>query len=429
MRINLTIWGLSLAALAAPVQAQNNPQVSPDQNNQVNQNALSPTQNAATHAATENQRQNGQTVWRDNTTMNRPPLGELERASKILGKDVKSTQNEKLGSVKELAIDLKNGRIAEVIIGTGGILGLDEKYRAVPPGALTCDKETKTLSLNIDAPRFNDSPSFKISDWDANAQQANVVEVYKYYGLTPYFGTADQGTLHAKPVELGNVERASKILGTTAHNMQNDRIGKVDDMLVDMRAGRIAEVVLASGGFLGMGDQYSAVPPQAFSFGAKPDELVLDTTKEALTSAPHYGANEWNTATTPEQVGTVYRSYHVDPYFNTAAVNENAAPDNTAQNVRDRNENSLTPLRQGTSQSDMEITRQIRKAIVAASNLSIDARNIKIITMNGHVTLRGPVKNIDEKRRIADLAASVTPAANIDNQLQVENGPTASVNP
>jgi hyperosmotically inducible protein len=121
----------------------------------------------------------------------------------------------------------------------------------------------------------------------------------------------------------------------------------------------------------------------------------------------------------PDQIGAVYRSYNVQPYFS----------DNTAQNVSDRDNNALTPLKQGTSPADVETTRQIRKEIMATDGLSVDAKNVKIITIDGRVTLRGVVKNEDEKRQIGDIAARVASAANVDNQLQVQRySPTSSVN-
>src|SRR5262247_1894418 len=69
-----------------------------------------------------------------------------------------------------------------------------------------------------------------------------------------------------------------------------------------------------------------------------------------------------------------------------------AQPDNTSHNVRDRSGNTLTPGDQSSDKAYMDLTRHIRKAVVADKSLSTTAHNIKIITVNGVVTLRGPVK-------------------------------------
>lgn len=141
---------------------------------------------------------------------------------------------------------------------------------------------------------------------------------------------------------------------------------------------------------------------------------MLDTTKEALANAPHFKSSEWPSLDNEDYAQNVYHSYNVQPYWSSAAS------DNTAQNVQDRSGNSITPLNQGTSQADVETTREIRKEVMAAQGLSVDARNVKIITVDGKVTLRGTVATEEEKRTIEDIAVKVASRANVDDQLTVE---------
>jgi osmotically-inducible protein OsmY len=93
-------------------------------------------------------------------------------------------------------------------------------------------------------------------------------------------------------------------------------------------------------------------------------------------------------------------------------------PDNTAVNERDRSGATLTPADQGGSESDLRITQSIRQALMD-EELSMNARNAKVITVDGMVTLRGPVENEGERQRIAELARGVTGVRNVDNQLEV----------
>jgi osmotically-inducible protein OsmY len=191
----------------------------------------------------------------------------------------------------------------------------------------------------------------------------------------------------------------------------------VDNLLVDLPSGRLVAVVLSSGGFLGMGDELSAVPPTALRFSADRASLQLDATKEKLSSAPHFKANQWPDFAQPEQAGGVYRAYQVEPYFATDATTD---ADNTRRNARDRNDKTLTPLDQGNSPADIRTTASIRKEIGAADNMSVNARNVKIITKDGRVTLRGPVNSAEEKRLIGEIANRIARAANVDNQLEVK---------
>src|ERR1700719_640799 len=74
------------------------------------------------------------------------------------------------------------------------------------------------------------------------------------------------------------------------------------------------------------------------------------------------------------------------------AASDKAAPDNSAQNQRDRDHQTLTPIDQSNKPADLETTRNIRQALVKDDRLSTEAKNVKIITVDGAVTLRGPVK-------------------------------------
>jgi hyperosmotically inducible protein len=102
-----------------------------------------------------------------------------------------------------------------------------------------------------------------------------------------------------------------------------------------------------------------------------------------------------------------------------AQVDANRTADNTSINQRDRGHETLTPMDQSNKPSDLEMTREIRRAIVKYDDLSIDARNIKIITVDGAVTLRGPVKSEQEKADIAAKAAQLVGDSNVHNELEV----------
>lgn len=95
--------------------------------------------------------------------------------------------------------------------------------------------------------------------------------------------------------------------------------------------------------------------------------------------------------------------------------------DNTGKNVRDRNSMTITPLDQSENEVDRKITQQIREAIIAEHSLSTNAKNIKIITINGSVTLRGPVANAKEKDIIAKKVNDIKGVLKVDNQLEVTN--------
>jgi hyperosmotically inducible protein len=97
-----------------------------------------------------------------------------------------------------------------------------------------------------------------------------------------------------------------------------------------------------------------------------------------------------------------------------------AAADNTKINTRDRRAGEVTADQQSSGTADMEITRSIRKSIIAEKQLSIYAHNIKIITIGGVVTLKGPVKSQAEKDNAEKIAKAAHGVASVDNQLSIK---------
>lgn len=386
------------------------------------------------------------------------------KASDVIGMTVKNYQDEKLGKVNDLAVDVESGRIVQVILSTGGFAGIGDTLTAVPPGALHHDVAQKVLHLDADKEKLKGAPGFENSKWAECCDSNHLSTVYTYYGEEPAFrfihkgdavldglrnpdGQLNTDLQRAKdglpntvstrradgtwekdralresqsmiPVSrLSQVQKASKLMGTSVKNLQNEKLGDVENFLVDLPSGRIVAVIVASGGFLGMGEELSAVPPTALRFNTDRDSLQLDTSKEMLSSAPHFKANQWPDFSQPTYADGVYRAYKVEPYFTT---NTTTDVDNTRRNVRDRDDQTLTPLNQGNSKSDVATTAQIRKEIIAGKNMSVNARNVKIITNNGRVTLRGPVNTAEEKRLIGEIAERIARSENVDNQLEVK---------
>ena len=97
-----------------------------------------------------------------------------------------------------------------------------------------------------------------------------------------------------------------------------------------------------------------------------------------------------------------------------------ADADNTARNDGDNNAAATTPFDQSESPQDIEISANIRKAIVADESLSTNAHNVKVVTNSGSVTLRGPVASEQEKATVEAKAKSVVGVTRVENFLEVE---------
>lgn len=93
--------------------------------------------------------------------------------------------------------------------------------------------------------------------------------------------------------------------------------------------------------------------------------------------------------------------------------------DNTGKNVRDRDMTTRTPEDQSETDADRIVTKNIRQSIMADDSISMNGKNVKIITIQGVVTLRGPVANDREKSIIQKRAAAIQGVKRVDNQLEV----------
>jgi osmotically-inducible protein OsmY len=104
----------------------------------------------------------------------------------------------------------------------------------------------------------------------------------------------------------------------------------------------------------------------------------------------------------------------------STADSDKHAADNTARNARDRDDKTLTPPDQSNAPNDLQLTAAVRRAIVGADGLSFTAKNVKIITADGRITLRGPVKSAAEKARVEQIARQAANSAPVASELDIE---------
>lgn len=97
---------------------------------------------------------------------------------------------------------------------------------------------------------------------------------------------------------------------------------------------------------------------------------------------------------------------------------DTSALENTQQNLRDRDNQTLTPEDQNESEADIKITAHIRQMVHQDQSLSMDAHNAKIITRKGVVTLRGPVETGAERMKLQQISQQTAGVMQVDNQLE-----------
>jgi hyperosmotically inducible protein len=96
-------------------------------------------------------------------------------------------------------------------------------------------------------------------------------------------------------------------------------------------------------------------------------------------------------------------------------------PDNTNVNRRDSDQSRVTSDQQNNNDTDRKLTQQIRQSIMQDKSLSTYAHNVKIITQNGMVTLKGPVHSAEEKQAVEAKAAAVAGDGKVNSQLEIKS--------
>ena len=258
----------------------------------------------------------GRLVTADNTGNTPPatdPLGFVMKGGQLLGATVTSSANENLGKIEDLAVDLESGRIVEVILSLG------DKLVALPPSVFAVGRDHHVLA-NTDQETLKAAAPFDISHWEDSLRPAQVAKVYRDFDAVPYVSVVP---LNAKPSaaeQLGHVERASKLSAFNVKSREGVSIGKVNNLLIDLPAERVLQVVVSTGEFLGVHEALNYVPPAVLHYNAERDGLTWDISKETLSQAPRVQGNQWPGPSDRQQYTDAYNYYHIQPYFATNRV-------------------------------------------------------------------------------------------------------------
>ena len=106
-------------------------------------------------------------------------------ADTLIGNDVYNHQDEDLGDIKKIMLDVPNGKIAYAVLSFGGFLGIADKLFAVPWSTLKLDAVNKRFQLDVAKARLESAPGFDKDDWPDMADPTWQATINSYYGTTP----------------------------------------------------------------------------------------------------------------------------------------------------------------------------------------------------------------------------------------------------
>ena len=120
----------------------------------------------------------------DNTS---GPGPEIMATDTLEGDRVVNTSGDNLGKIRDIMIDVPNGRVAYAVLSSGGVMGMGNKLFAVPWDALVLDADQHCFVLDIDKERLDNAPGFDKDHWPAMADSRFAKTVYEYYDTPPYW--------------------------------------------------------------------------------------------------------------------------------------------------------------------------------------------------------------------------------------------------
>jgi sporulation protein YlmC with PRC-barrel domain len=229
---------------------------------------------------------------------------EFERLNRLLGSDVLTRNGERAGKVNNMVLDLESGRVLFVVVGTGS--GSNQRV-AVPPGAFS-DVRGDSLRLKVNREKLANAPKF---DRDDKAEASFVNEVHKHFDQPAWWkgeGSASEGSFN-------NVQPGSSLVGMNVVNVQDTPVGKVNNAVIDLKAGRIAYVVVDPANEMNAGDKLFAFPPSALTKHKNGKHLTVDTNKEKLLSGPSFQKGQWPDMADRSFASRVYKHYGKQAYF------------------------------------------------------------------------------------------------------------------
>jgi len=128
-------------------------------------------------------------------------------------------------------------------------------------------------------------------------------------------GARIEGTPEDTPGPGPRVMSASTLEGDEVMNRQGEKLGTIEEIMLDVSTGRIAYAVLSAGGFLGMGDKLFAIPWQALTLDTDNECFILDVDKDRLQNAPGFDKDHWPAMADLRWASELHTYYRAQPYW------------------------------------------------------------------------------------------------------------------
>jgi len=262
------------------------------------------------------------------TADNASKVAFAQRASQLQGMTIQNEAGKNLGNVRDIVIDTDRGQVKFMAVAYGGFLGLGSKLFAVPFEAFEFRPATKdqdaVLLLNLNEEMLRKAPGFDADNWPNMASPQFTQAIDKHYadregGVNVKVGPIDVDVNLdrnnrrdvQRPANPMAVHRAEELIGMAVVNDANEKLGSINDLMVDMSNGDVRYAALSVGGLAGIGDNLHAVAWKNFRVKHNAQEetqqLVLRANPETLEKAKGFDQDQWPPQANPNFDGQANR--------------------------------------------------------------------------------------------------------------------------
>ncbi len=222
----------------------------------------------------------------------------LVRTTQLIGKDVKNTQGEKLGTVHDIVLTPDYQQVSYVAVSYGGAFGIGSKLYAVPWQALQVGPQGD-ITMSATKDQFQQATSFTSNNWPSQGDPRWLSASAARPGQTPTAPgqtTPSESRRAQAPSSMGapgsaamgsqevQMRRVTHLTGMEVRNPESQDLGDIEDFAINTSDGHVMYDIIAFGGVAGVGEKYAAVPASAVRLQPQTHLALLNATKDTLTS-------------------------------------------------------------------------------------------------------------------------------------------------
>ena len=218
----------------------------------------------------------------------------LAKMQDVLGQSVTTSQGKEVGRIENVILDAATGDALYVVVTSGGVVGLGSTLRTLPWGVVQAAADRQAFQLQIEAETFTRAPHFDPDSWPDMEDRHWVDAIQVYYGRAPRLGPRLPADT-SEPVAQGPrpVLRAKSVVQGQVMNPQGQRLGEIEDVVLDVTTGKVAYAVLAFKRFPRPGEKWFALPWQALKQSKGLGTFLLAVEAQVLDAAPGFDRDRW----------------------------------------------------------------------------------------------------------------------------------------